>query len=269
MIQKIRWSVLGVLLAIAVSVVAQSPVGPVPGGIVGAPVAITPSASGSGANALATYLVASATNAPINAINVGPAANKVIGGTTPSAITITSAYVDTSIALTGVDINTSNQVTATHLAAALPIAQGGTAATAQRALTTAQPADQIGNATATLKMNGLGAAAAPCTITPVATGRVLFTVLGSLKNTVAADAINYNIAVGTGTAPANAASVTGTVITTLQGSFLPTGGQASFSISGVATGLSLSTAVWYDLQISNNVGGTAAVSNVTCTALEI
>jgi hypothetical protein len=40
--------------------------------------------------------------------------------------TVTSSYIDTSIAKTGTDINTSNQVTATHLAAALPVAQGGT-----------------------------------------------------------------------------------------------------------------------------------------------
>lgn len=47
----------------------------------------------------------------------------------PTCTTITSAYVDNSIALTGTDINTSNQVTVTHLAAALPINQGGTATT--------------------------------------------------------------------------------------------------------------------------------------------
>lgn len=43
--------------------------------------------------------------------------------------TITSAKVDTSIAVTGVDINTSSQVTATHLASALPLVQGGTGLT--------------------------------------------------------------------------------------------------------------------------------------------
>lgn len=53
-------------------------------------------------------------------------AGKVLGGATPSMVTVTSAYVDNSIALTGTDINTSNQVTATHLASPLPLAQGGT-----------------------------------------------------------------------------------------------------------------------------------------------
>lgn len=47
----------------------------------------------------------------------------------PTCTTVTSAYVDTSIAKTGTDINTSNQVTVTHLAAALPVNQGGTGTT--------------------------------------------------------------------------------------------------------------------------------------------
>jgi hypothetical protein len=40
---------------------------------------------------------------------------------------VTSAYVNTSIAITGVDINTSSQVISTHLTSPLPSAQGGTA----------------------------------------------------------------------------------------------------------------------------------------------
>jgi hypothetical protein len=65
----------------------------------------------------------------------------------PTCLTVTSAYVDTSIAKTGTDINTSNQVTVTHLAAALPVAQGG-----------------IGSATAgadTVFGNATGSTAAP------------------------------------------------------------------------------------------------------------
>ncbi|HEY4338691.1 MAG TPA: hypothetical protein VGM97_01980 [Steroidobacteraceae bacterium] len=42
-----------------------------------------------------------------------------------NCVTITSTMTDTSIAHTGVDVNTSYQVTATHLAAGLPRAQGG------------------------------------------------------------------------------------------------------------------------------------------------
>ncbi len=48
----------------------------------------------------------------------------------PTCTTLTSAYADTSIAQTGVDMNTSFQVTATHLALAMPTNQGGSGTTA-------------------------------------------------------------------------------------------------------------------------------------------
>lgn len=62
----------------------------------------------------------------------GTCTNQAVTALTADGVTtcttLTSAYVNTSIAQTGVDINTSNQVTATHLAAALPVAQGGSGA---------------------------------------------------------------------------------------------------------------------------------------------
>jgi hypothetical protein len=48
------------------------------------------------------------------------------GTVTESVSAVVAADTDTSIAHTGVDINTSHQVTATHLGSALPAAQGGT-----------------------------------------------------------------------------------------------------------------------------------------------
>jgi hypothetical protein len=61
----------------------------------------------------------------------GSCTNQVVTslGASPTCTTVTSAYVANSIALTGTDINTSNQVTVTHLAAALPVNQGGTGTT--------------------------------------------------------------------------------------------------------------------------------------------
>lgn len=138
------------------------------------------------------------------------------------------------------------------------------------ALTSAQPADQTGNATATLKMNGLGSAAAPCTITPTATGRVVFHVEGDVTNSIILDGISFKLVYGTGAAPANAAAATGTAITALRGPAVPVAAQKqAFTAEGMATGLALSTAVWYDLQIADVTGGTASASNVTCTAHEI
>lgn len=138
------------------------------------------------------------------------------------------------------------------------------------AATTALPADQTGNATSTLKMNGLGAAGAPCTITPTSTGRVVFMVSGDLTNSVILDGISYKLVFGTGAAPANAAAATGTAISALRGPAAPVAAQKQgFSVQGETTGLALATAVWYDLQVADVTGGTASISNVTCTAHEI
>lgn len=138
------------------------------------------------------------------------------------------------------------------------------------ALTTAQPADQTGNATSTLKMNGLGAAAAPCTITPTSTGRVWFSVDGDLTNSTILDGISYKLVYGTGGAPANAGTAAGTAISALRGPAVPVAAQKQgFSVQGSATALALATAVWFDLQVANVTGGTASISNVTCNAHEI
>lgn len=138
------------------------------------------------------------------------------------------------------------------------------------AVTTATPANQTGNATATLKMNGLGAAGAPCTITPVSSGRVIFVVSGDLTNSTILDGVTYKLVFGTGAAPANAAAATGTVIGATRSVAVAVAAQAQgFSIQASTTGLALATAVWYDLQIADVTGGTASVSNITCTANEL
>src|ERR1039458_2825046 len=89
----------------------------------------TPS-SGSAANLSSFPTLNQATTGAAWTGTYTPAANKVLGGATPASVTVTSSYVDNSIALTGTDINTSNQVTTTHLASALPVLQGGTGVTA-------------------------------------------------------------------------------------------------------------------------------------------
>lgn len=144
----------------------------------------------------------------------------------------------------------------------------GTAGVGFAFLATTKPANQTGNATATLKMNGLGAAAAPCTITPLSTGRVTFNINGNVTNSIILDGAQLILVYGTGTAPANAAAATGTVISATQTPAVPVAAQnQGFSITGSATGLSL-VATWFDLQISDVTGGTASVTNITCSAFE-
>lgn len=133
----------------------------------------------------------------------------------------------------------------------------------------ANPADQTGNSTVTLKMNGLGAAAAPCTITPTSSGNVTFTISGLLNQTTTADGVTYALTVGTGTAPANAAAATGTIISSTPVWLGLTGMlTVPFSVTSNSTNLSVGVPVWYDLQVAETVGGTAAIKNVDCTANE-
>jgi hypothetical protein len=80
---------------------------------------LTGLALGSGTSAFGAYGGTSCTNQFTRALNA-------LGVAT--CATITTTDVDSTIARTGTDINTSHQVTATHLAAALPVNQGGTGA---------------------------------------------------------------------------------------------------------------------------------------------
>lgn len=133
------------------------------------------------------------------------------------------------------------------------------------AATTSSPSNQSGNATATFKMNGLA-----CAITPTSTGRVMFTVTGSIGNNTTADSVTWKLAYGTGAAPSNSAALTGTILGAT-GVFKALTGMLDtpFVSVGLATGLALNTAVWYDLQIADITGGTVTATAVTCTAVEI
>ncbi len=88
------------------------------------------SQGGTGVTSSATFPASGtvATTATVPAS--GSCANQVVtaiaDGATPVCTTVTSAYVDTTIAKTGADISASNQVTSTHLGTPLPASQGGT-----------------------------------------------------------------------------------------------------------------------------------------------
>jgi hypothetical protein len=132
---------------------------------------------------------------PPNEARRDPATIGVAGGTctnqaataistngVPTCNTLTSAYVNNTIALTGTDISTANQVTVTHLAAALPIAQGGTAnATGVQtyiffATTTAPVCTNGGGTTTFLGPNGAGSA------TETSVVRYVVPLAGTIKN---------------------------------------------------------------------------------------
>jgi len=134
----------------------------------------------------------------------------------------------------------------------------------------ANPSNPTGNSsTSAYKMMGLGADVShPCKITPAATGRIRFTIIANGGNTSGADYGSFELYYGSGTAPANAASVTGTEI---GGPWI---GQANvvgtnpLNAEAIVTGLTVGTAYWFDLAAEAGTAGTTALSSVSCLAQE-
>jgi hypothetical protein len=108
-------------------------------------------------------------------------------------------------------------------------------------------------------------------ITPGTSGTVLVTICGQMGNTVSGDGCKYQIRYGTGSAPANAAALTGTAVGPQPNPiFFPTPSYTSpFSITAVITGLTPGTAYWIDLTLAAVTGGTASVANVGVSAIEV
>lgn len=132
--------------------------------------AVTPAQGGTGANNTATntyYLKGNGTNFVTSsgaASGTGPCTNQVVTGlnsdAAPTCTTITSAYVNNTIALTGTDINTSNQVTALHLAS-LPLSSVGITASNGGMLVSGAANAAIVNGTATANLPFVSNTSAP------------------------------------------------------------------------------------------------------------
>lgn len=128
--------------------------------------------------------------------------------------------------------------------------------------------------TSTYAMQGLAGS-----ITPATTGRILITISGTIvapTGTTVDNGIAYQISYGTGSAPANAASLTGTQIGAAQQFTLATAATAAadvsvpFSISYPVTGLTVSTAYWIDLAAKSiTTVSQMGLSNVNVVAVEL
>lgn len=119
--------------------------------------------------------------------------------------------------------------------------------------------------TASFVMLGL---AAP--ITPQVTGRILCLITAVALNSILADGLNAKVAFGTGTAPVNGAAASGTVVGGTKHFVASTAaGQQGLSWSIIATGLTLGTAAWFDLQFQAVTGGNATLKDVDVTLVEI
>lgn len=182
-------------------------------------------------------------------VNVGTAGALVVNGGalgTPASGTATNLTA----------LNATQLTTGTMPAARLPL----TNATLLGTVTST-----TGTTSATQVMMGLGAT---CTITPVYSSRVHLTISGDM---LAASAVLGSLTVmyGTGTAPANGAASTGTVIGTVLASVPDAvATQLPFSRTVIITGLTPATAYWLDMKLSSNNGVSVSIGNVNCAGFE-
>jgi hypothetical protein len=132
----------------------------------------------------------------------------------------------------------------------------------------AQPSNPSGTtSTGAFVMAGLGST---CHITPVNSTRLLVTFTGVLLNGTTNDGVSVKMAYGAGTAPANAASASGTIANASVSMFASSANfPVPFSSNAIITGLTPSTAYWLDLQQVAVTGGAGSMQSITCAATEI
>lgn len=119
-----------------------------------------------------------------------------------------------------------------------------------------------GTTSATGVMMGMGGT---CKITPSSTGRVQVWFIGDDSNT-SINTDTRTVRYGTGTAPANAAALTGTSFGNNTQVISTAAAPYSFHLGGIAF-LTVGTAYWFDMGLGTN-GGTASLTNVNCSVVE-
>jgi trimeric autotransporter adhesin len=224
---------------------------------------------------------ASGARTSLGAAGTGSCTNQAVTATSGAGVTcttITSAYVNNSIALTGTDINTSNQVIATHLTSALPAAQGGTGLNGSAAANGSLP---IGNgagfslATLTAGSNvTITNAAGSITIAAAGSATPSFSSITGGTNTGQALLVGNTSSLaptGTGTITANVlSSATYTNAVTLNNagnSFTGSGaGLSSLNASNITTGTIAGARIGPTLVSASTTSAAAPTSGTTATA---
>jgi hypothetical protein len=115
-------------------------------------------------------------------------------------------------------------------------------------------------------MMGIGST---CKLTTVYSGRMRVFVQGGVAQSGSGSSgTGIQLRYGNGAAPANGAASTGISISS-NPVFTTTAGQtAPFSVSGIATGLTVGTAYWIDIVVSNNAAQNSIANNMSCTLEE-
>lgn len=108
-------------------------------------------------------------------------------------------------------------------------------------------------------------------ITPLITGKVMVIISGCMKNTTNTDGTQTQIRYGTGTAPTNGASLTGTTAGGLVHYDNPAGLtiHVPVTVQAIVSGLTIGTPYWFDLSLASITGGTSNIESLSVSIIEI
>lgn len=131
------------------------------------------------------------------------------------------------------------------------------------------PSDPTGTTNGTGVMMGIASS-----ITPNRTGKIGIFVSGNIANSVSGDGAQTQIRYGTGSAPSNGDGLTGTAIGGLSkivNAFIAllAPGSGNFTCNALITGLAVGTPYWIDLSLARITGGTASVSGISISVMEM
>jgi hypothetical protein len=125
-------------------------------------------------------------------------------------------------------------------------------------------ADPAATTSTTGVMMGLAQA-----VTPSKSGNFLVVFQGVAANTLSGDGAFVELRYGTGSAPANGAVLTGTLLLSTEMTAAANVQIVPFSISIYLSGLTVGTAYWLDLSVAATTAGTASVAGVSGTVIEL
>jgi hypothetical protein len=133
----------------------------------------------------------------------------------------------------------------------------------------ATPADPSGTTSGTGVMMGLAGS-----FTPTKSGKVMIVISANISNNTIGDGAQAQIRYGTSTAPTNGAALTGTTAGNLAKITNPllallTPGTGNITCNAIISGLSLGTSYWFDLSLARIIGGTASLSGISISIIEL
>lgn len=193
-----------------------------------------------------------------------------VGAATTDAITGAKTFTDSTILMNNPAATFAYTIKSSAITAARQLTLPLITQTETLAVVPQKYISAVLNPTGTTNTTGLmmGMAGA---ITPRVTGSIMITICGDITNSTAASGSNVQIRYGTGTAPANAAALTGTTLGGLV-KFIAsptTTSKSPFSLTAYLTGATVGTALWIDVGLAAVTSGTATIADVTIVAWEI